>query len=159
MYRFSPQPLAAERERERDTVTHHHDHAPSPHVALCVAPISLVSKPSDGITADHPVAVGAVLHGAGVGPSLSVGCSLVVPALWTERPLLDMHSGPGLDTNACCIRPSTRSNKSGAHDTLFDVGPYHLQHVARSRLNSSPQGVMLVHYGTRVGCQCDEVWG
>jgi len=51
------------------------------------------TKQSKELTADVSDVAGAVRHGAGVGPSLSVGCTLVVPALWTERPLLDMHSG------------------------------------------------------------------
>lgn len=34
------------------------------------------------LAADLSGAGRAVLHGAGVGPFLSVGCSLTVPALW-----------------------------------------------------------------------------
>lgn len=34
-----------------------------------------------GLTVDRPGSVRAVLHGVGVGPSLNIGCSLVVPSL------------------------------------------------------------------------------
>lgn len=44
--------------------------------------MKVYTRCSDELTADLPGAVRAVIHGAGVGPSLSVGCCLPVPALW-----------------------------------------------------------------------------
>lgn len=46
--------------------------------------VFLFERCHNELTADVSGAGRAVLHGAGVGPFLSVGCSLTVPALWGE---------------------------------------------------------------------------
>lgn len=94
-------------------------------------------------TADLSVAVGAVPHGAGVGPSLSVGCSLAVPALMEQRWHVLTSCFMFFHHQRISVILHLQSSRSS--ETC-----HHLQHVAGSRLDCFPQGVMLVYNFTLV---------
>ena len=111
------------------------------------------------LTADRSGAGRTVVHGAGVGPFLSIGCSFIAP-------LLQGAEERGAITHAATTAYTAEnlqglSGKSVSFTDMLREGEicntssceicYHFQHVASSRLNTSSQGIVLVHNRSLIG--------